>query len=103
MVANKILALSLVSMCRSRRVSSNTPICPMPGRVTERGRFFSPTRIAEGLSLACLLRSRNDGMAPDFFLNRGKPTRLPLRFPQRESDQAFSPLPRSTAASSNTC
>ena len=26
-----------------------------------------------------------------------------LRLPQRESDQALSPLPRSTAASSNTC
>ena len=55
------------------------------------------------LPLGCLLRSRNDGAAPVFFLKRGNPTRLPLRLPERESDQAFSPLPRSTAASSNTC
>jgi hypothetical protein len=38
MVANKILARSLASMLRNRRVSSNTPIRPIPGRVSERGR-----------------------------------------------------------------
>ena len=57
----------------------------MPGRVTERGRSRSPTRIAGGRPLVCLLRSRNDGVVPVFFLNRGKPTRLPVRSPRRES------------------
>ena len=90
-------------MRRSRRVSSCTAIGPMPGRMTERGRALSPTRIAAGRPLGCLLRSRNDGAAPVFFLKQGNPIRLPLRLPERESDHAFSPLPRSTAASSNTC
>ena len=103
MVANRIFARSLASMRRNRRVSSCTPTWPIPGSVTERGRLLSPTRIAGGRPLGCLLRSRNDGIAPVFFLKRGNPTRLPLRLPERESDQAFRPLPRSTAASSNTC
>ena len=75
----------------------------MPGSVTERGRLLSPTRTVGGLPLWCVLRSRNDGTVPVFFLKRGKPTRLPLRLPRRESDHALSPFPRSTAASSNTC
>src|SRR5690625_2845177 len=75
----------------------------MPGRVSDRGRSPSPTRIDARPPLACLLRTRNDRTDVVFFLNRGKPTRLPLRFPVRESDHAFKPLPRSTAASSNTC
>jgi hypothetical protein len=40
------LGAALASMRRSRRVSSCTPTCPMPGSVTERGRLLSPTRIA---------------------------------------------------------
>ena len=103
MVANRILARFLASMRRSRRVSSRTAIGPIPGRVTERVRLLSPIRIAGGPPMLCLLRSRNDGRPPVFFLKRGNPTCLPLRLPERESDQAFSPLPRSTAASSNTC
>ena len=63
------------------------PICPIPGRVTARERSLSPTRIAGGRPLGCLLRSRNDGTAP-FLLEAGKPTRLPRRFRDRESDQA---------------
>ena len=73
------------------------------GRVTDRGRSLSPIRMARGRPLGCLLRSRNDGIALVFFLNRGNPIRLPLRIPERESDHAFRPLPQSTAASSNTC
>ena len=79
------------------------PDWPIPGRVTDRGRSLSPMRMAGGAPLGCLLRSRNDGIAPVFFLNRGNPIRLPLRLPERESDHAFRPLPQSTAASSNTC
>ena len=90
-------------MRRRRRVSSCTATTPMPGRVTARKRSLSPTRIAGGRPLGCLLRSRNEGTAPVFFLKRGKPTRLPRRFPDRESDQALSARPQSTAASSNTC
>src|SRR6185295_6990870 len=46
---------------------------------------------------------RRHGTASVFFLNRGNPILLPLRLPERESDQALSSLPRSTAASSKTC
>ena len=66
----------------------------MPGSVTERGRWFSPTRITAGLPLECLLRNRNDAMSLVFFLNRGNPTRLPSRFPERESDHAARPRPQ---------
>lgn len=76
---------------------------PMPGSVSDRGWSPSPMRIAARPPLGCLLRTRNDGTDVVFFLNRGKPTRLPFRFPVRESDHAVKPLPRSTAASSNTC
>jgi hypothetical protein len=103
MMANKIVARSLASMRRSRRVSECTPIWPMPGRVTERARLVSPTRISDRRPMVRLLRSRNDGVAPVFFLKRGKPTRLPLRLPARESDQAANARPQSTAASSKTC
>jgi hypothetical protein len=48
--------------------------------VTDRGRSLSPTRIAAGLPLGCLLRSRNDGTAAVFFFNRGNPTRRPRHF-----------------------
>src|SRR5882757_228542 len=59
-------------MHRNRRVSSNTPIWPMPGRITERARLLSPTRIACGESPLCLLRSRNDATPPAFLLEAGK-------------------------------
>lgn len=49
------------------------------------------------------MHNRNDATTAVFFLNFGKPTRLPLRLPERESDQAVSARPQSTAASSNTC
>jgi hypothetical protein len=48
---------------RNRRVSSCTATGPIPGRVTERGRLLSPTRIAGGRPFVCLLRSRNDATA----------------------------------------
>ena len=63
---------------------------PDSGQGYRAGRSLSPTRIAGGRPLGCLLRSRNDGTTPVFFLKRGKPTRLPLRLPERESDQAAS-------------
>ena len=47
-------------------------------------------------------QSKRRGSA-GLLLEAGNPIRLPLRLPERESDHAFSPLPRSTAASSNTC
>ena len=78
MVANRILARPLASMRRNRRVSSYTLICPMPGRVTERGRLLSPTRIAGGRPLGCLLRSRNAAQCTGFLLEAREPD--PLAF-----------------------
>ena len=71
---------------RTRRVSSCTATTPTPGSVTERGRLPSPTQIAGGRSLVCLLRNRNDGSGPVSFLNRRNPILLPLRLSDRESD-----------------
>ena len=49
-----------------------------------------PTRMAAGLPVGCLWRSRNDA-TPVFFFNRGNPPRRPLRLPDCESDHAASP------------
>ena len=102
-VAAKILALPFLNMRRSRRVSSCTLACPIPGRMTERGRSGVPTRMAGNRPFEFLLRNRNDPSTPVFFLNLGNPTRGPRRLPERESDQAPKARPQSTAASSKTC
>ena len=67
---------------------------PDTGSVTERGRLLSPTRIAAACPWGVCCAAETTAMSPDFRLNRGNPTRLPLRFPERESDHAASPLPQ---------
>ncbi|MCP2283373.1 hypothetical protein APR04_002276 [Promicromonospora umidemergens] len=101
-VTNTIRARSLAIIRRNRRVSSRSRNVPIFGRLTDLTCSPSPTRILDRPLLA-LFRMRNDPPVGLFFLKRGNPTRGPFRAPARDSVAAFSPRPRSTAASSNTC
>src|SRR6186713_784975 len=101
-VANRIFALSFLSIRRNRRVHSRTRRLPSFGKRTTRACSPSPTRIAAAFP-APLFRSRNACRAVALRLNLGNLGFFPARFPLRPLEKASSARPRSTAASSNTC
>src|SRR6187402_818615 len=101
-VANRIFALSFLSIRRNRRVHSRTRRLPSFGKRTTRACSPSPTRIAAAFP-APLFRSRNACRAVALRLNLGNLGFFPARSPLRPLEKASSARPRSTAASSNTC
>jgi hypothetical protein len=73
-------------------VSSRTRNVPIFGRLTDRTRSPSPTRMFDR-PLLVVFRIRNDPPVKLFFLNRGNPTFGPFREPVRESAHCRTPPP----------